>query len=207
MPHQSNSTKLGEALAFAAVAGATQVALTAAEQRARNGAPVRHSTAGTIVSSDCDNEGQYACLTVAGSPSANSPPEPEMSEEEAHDYVLAYVNGVRRLNGVGPVSRDEALDAFARSGSDELARDHLPNQHMIDHAREIRASSAEVQGAPEGARPGPLQERIADSLLRWMAEGPGGVEHDTLLRQDWRKLGVGIVVLLGRAYLTVDFSR
>jgi uncharacterized protein YkwD len=207
MPQQSNSAKLGQALAFAAVAGAAQVALTAAEQHARNSAPVRRSTAGTIVSSECENEGQYACLTVATAPSAPSAPEPEMTEQEAHEYVLAYVNGVRKLNGAGPVASDAWLDAFAHSGSDELAQDHLPSQHMIDHAREIRAGGAELQGAPEGARPGPLQDRIADYLLRWMAEGPGELHHDTLLLPDWHKLGIGIVVSGGRLYLTVDFSR
>jgi uncharacterized protein YkwD len=205
-PPPSNAAKAGQALAFAAVAGAAQVALAAAEQNAKNNAPVTRSTTGAM-SPGCDNNGQYACLSVAPPPSAPDAPEPEMSEDDAHDYVLAYVNGVRKLNGVGPLVPDASLDAFARAGSDELAQDHLPNRHLLDHARELQARSAEVQGSPEGARPGPLQERIADYLLRWMGEGPGGMHHDTMLHPEWRKLGVGIVSRADRMYLTVDFSN
>jgi hypothetical protein len=130
-----------------------------------------------------------------------------MTDEDAHDYVLAYVNGVRRLNRVGPLVSDPILEAFARAGSDELAQDHSPNRHLLDHARELQSRSGEVQGSPDGAMPGPLQERIADYLLRWTGEGPGGTHHDTMLLPEWRKIGVGIALREGRLYLTVDFSN
>lgn len=205
-PPPSNATKLGQALAFAAVAGVTQVVLSAAEQNARSRAPVTHSTTGAM-SPGCDNNGQYACLSVAPSSSAQVPSEPEMSEDDAHDYIFAYINGVRKLNGVGALDTDASLDAFARAGSDELGQDHLPNRHLIDHSRDLQGRCAEVQGSAEGASPGPIQQRIADYLLRWMAEGPGGMHHDTMLRPEWRKLGVGIVTRDARMYLTVDFSN
>ncbi len=194
--NQTNGVKLGEALAFAAAAGAAQVAEAAAEQRARNNAPVTRSSTGASLSPGCNNSGQYACLTVTpsspGEASAGDTPDPEMDYEEARDYVLGYVNGVRKLNGVGPVVRDDSLDTFAQAGSDELAQDHRANQHMFEHAPELRPGSAEVQGPPDGSRPGPLQEQIGELLLAFMGEGPGGMHHDTLLRPEWRKLGVGI---------------
>ncbi len=207
--NQSNGMKLGEALAFAAAAGAAQVVEAAAEQRARNNAPVTQSSTGANVSPGCGNSGQYACLTVTSSSpagGADEPSEPEMGDDEARNYVLGYVNGVRKLNGVGPLVRDDSLDAFAQAGSDELAADHRPNAHWVEHVRELRAASAEVQGSPDGARPGPLQEQIGESLLGFMGEGPGGTHHDTLLMPEWRKLGVGIVTHGGRTYLTVDCS-
>jgi len=203
--NQSNGAKMGEALAFAAVAGAAQVAQSVAEQHARNSAPMTHA-GGVGVSPQCDNEGQYGCVSVAGSPSDPVAPEAELNDDEARDYVLGYVNGVRKLNGIGPVEREEALDAFAQAGSDELAQDHKQNQHLAAHAQELHASSAEVQGSPDGASAGALQDQIAGSLLRWMGEGPGGMHHDALLRPDWRKVGVGIVRSDGRMYFTVDFS-
>jgi hypothetical protein len=129
-----------------------------------------------------------------------------MDVDEAHEYVLGYVNGVRKLNGVGPVVRDDSLDAFAQAGSEELAQDHRQNQHMTDHAVELHASSGEVQGSPDGSRSGPLQDQIAEILLRMMGEGPGGMHHDVMLRPEWRKLGVGIVSRGGRMFFTVDFS-
>lgn len=200
---QSNGAKLGTALAFAATAGAMQVAQAAMEQHARNSAPVGHS--GLSVTPHCDNDDQYACTTVSVAPSGPSP-EPEMTLEDARDYVLGYVNGVRKLNGVAPIARDSMLDAFAQAGSDELAQDHLPKQHIIQHAREIGVRSAEIQGPSDGSRPGSLQDQIADVLLDSMREGPGGPRHDTLLRPEWQKLGVGIAQEGGKTYFTADFS-
>ncbi len=203
----SNSAKVGEALAFAAAAGALQLAQAAAEQQARNSAPVTHASMGMAVTPGCNNEGQYGCLSVTPSPSSGDEPEAEMSDEDAREYVLGYLNGVRKLNDDAPLVRDPALDAFAQAGSDELAGDHRSNQHMVDHARELAAASGEIQGSPDGSRPGPLQDQIGEVLLHFTGEGPGGVHHDTMLRPEWRKLGVGIAKSEGRTYFTADFSR
>ncbi|HEX4629260.1 MAG TPA: CAP domain-containing protein, partial [Gemmatimonadales bacterium] len=206
----STGAKLGEALAFATAAAAVQAAQAVAEQNARNSAPVTH-TGGVGISPNCDNQGQYGCVSVAAWPAPGShtqpaAPSPEMSDEEAREYVLGYINGVRRLNGVQRLVRDEPLDAFAKAGSDELALTHRPNRHMADHARELPAGSVEVQGPTEGSPAGPLQDQIAAILLRFTAEGAGGVHHDAILRAEWRKLGVGIGRSDGRMYFTVDFS-
>ncbi len=206
----SNGAKLGEALAFATAAVAAQAAQSIAEQNARNSAPVTHA-GGVGVSPNCDNQGQYGCVSVAAWPSAGdvprpAPSSPEMSDEEARDYVLGYINGVRKLNGVERLVRDPSLDVFAQAGSDELALDHRPNQHMADRARDLPAGSAEIQGAPEGSPAGPLEDQIAAILLRFTGEGSGGVHHDAILRSEWRKLGVGIGKSAGRMYFTVDFS-
>jgi hypothetical protein len=54
--------------------------------------------------------------------------------------------------------------------------------------------------------PGPLEDQIGATLVRWVAEGPGGVHHDAIVNPTWRKLGAGLVSVEGRAYLTVDFG-
>lgn len=204
---QSNGVKMGEALAFAAAAGAAQVAQSVAEQQARNSAPVTHA-GGTSVSPACDNQGQYACVTVAPGegPRPADVPERDMSEDEARDYVLGFVNGVRKLNGAPPLARDGALDAFAQAGSEQLAQDHRVGRHLAEHASELRATSGEVQGAPDGSPPGALQEQLAEILLRMTGEGPGGMHRDTMLRPEWRKVGVGIARAGGRMFFTVDFT-
>ena len=208
--NQSNGAKMGEALAFASVAAAAQVVQSAAEQRARNSAPITRSSTGVSVTPQCDNDGQYSCVSVSGSRSPTEPapmqPDSEMGDEEARDYVLGYVNGVRKLNAVGPLVRDESLDAFAQAGSEELAQDHRPNQHIALHGPELHAASGEVQGSPDGAPPGALEDRIAEILLRMMGEGKGGMHHDAILSPEWRRLGVGIARHGGRLYLTVDFA-
>jgi uncharacterized protein YkwD len=130
-----------------------------------------------------------------------------MSLDEAHEYVLGYVNGIRKLNHLPPVVRDPGLDAFALAASEELAQDHRPNQHMIAHARDLAGASTELQGSPEGIAPGPLEDQLGDTLVRWINEGGGGVHHDAVLHPAWHILGVGIVSLDGRTYFTVDLMR
>jgi uncharacterized protein YkwD len=203
---QSNSAKMGEALAFAAAAGVAQVAESVAEQNARNNAPVRHAS-GLGVSPTCDNEGQYACVSARPAGSPPSTPEQEMTTADARDYVLGYVNGVRKLNQVPPVERTTALDDFAQAASEELAQDHRPGLHWSEHAQELGTRSAEVQGSPAGEAPGNLQDQLAAVLLQMTGEGPGGMHHDVLLRPEWHKLGVGIAQGDDRrTYFTVDFS-
>jgi hypothetical protein len=200
----SNGAKMGEALAFATVAAAAQVAESAAEANAHKNATSRSSTA--TVTPRCDNESQYACVSIAaGAARPPDVPEHEMSLDEAHDYVLGYVNGIRKLNHVALVVREPGLDAFALAGSEELAQDHRPNQHMMDHAGDLAGKSTELQGSPEGISPGPLEDQLGEALVRWVGEGPGGVHHDAVLRAEWHRLGVGIVTRDGRTYFTVDF--
>jgi uncharacterized protein YkwD len=204
-PPQSNGAKLGEALAFAAAAGVAQVAESVAEQNARNSAPVTHATYN--VSTQCNDQGSYACVTVAPGAGDPPPPPPEMTDADARDYVLGYVNGIRKLNGAPRVERDEDLDTFAEAGSEELSSDHRLGAHWGQHAPELKVRSAEVQGSPDGTAPGPLQDQLASVLLAMTNEGPGGMHHDVLLRREWRKLGVGIVQRAGRTFLTVDLSE
>jgi len=201
---QTGSAKLGEALAFAAAAGALQLAQAAQEQHARNTAPIRRS--GLAASAQCDNDDQYLCASVNVQPAVASP-EPEMSVEDAREYVLGYVNGVRKLNGVESLVRDQSLDSFAQAGSEELALDHLPKKHWMDHGPEVGARCGEVQGPSDGSGPGLLEDQIAAVLLDAMREGAGGERHDTLLRPEWQRLGVGIAQNSGRTYFTADFSR
>ena len=203
-PPQSNGAKMGEALAFAAAAGVAQIAESVAEQNARNNAPVTHATYG--VSAQCGDQGSYACVTVTP-PSPSAAPAADMTDADARDYVLGYVNGIRKLNGAPRVERDDDLDAFAQAGSEQLAIDHRQGLHWAEHAPDLKTRSGEVQGSPDGIAPGPLEDQLAFVMLGMTNEGSGGMHHDVLLRREWRKLGVGLFQRAGRTYLTVDFTE
>jgi hypothetical protein len=197
---QSNGAKVGEALAFVALAGAAQVAQSAIAENARN-APPR--------AQPCGDDGQYTCYySAAIPPSQNDSPGPaaDMTAAEAREYTLEYINGVRRLNGVGPLVLDADLTAFAQAGSVELSEDHRIHQHIVDHRLELGTACAENQGDPSGWRPARLEDQIAEILGGMMREGPGGGHHDNILRPEWRRLGVGIVNPGGRMYFTTDFA-
>ncbi|MGH7440899.1 MAG: CAP domain-containing protein [Polyangiaceae bacterium] len=202
----SDGAKIGQALAFATVAAVAQIAQSEAEARARKAAAAQSSSA-VRVTPQCDNEDQYACISIAaGAARPPDVPDHEMTAEEAHEYVLGYVNGIRKLSHLPALVRDPALDAFALAGSMELAQDHRQNQHIIDRHQEFAGRSSEIQGSPEGLTPGPLEDQIGATLVRWVAEGPGGMHHDAIVSPTWRKLGAGLVSVEGRAYFTVDFG-
>jgi uncharacterized protein YkwD len=202
----ANDAKLGEALAFATVAAVAQVAQAEAEARARKAAAAQ-SAATVHVTPQCDNEDQYACISIsAGAARPPDLPDREMTAEEAHEYVLGYVNGIRKLSRLAPMVRDPKLDAFALAGSMELAQDHRQNQHIIEHARDLGGRSTEIQASPEGITPGPLEDQIGSTLVHWVAEGAGGMHHDAIVNPEWHKLGAGLVSVEGRTYLTIDFA-
>jgi hypothetical protein len=203
-PNASNSAKMGEALGFAAVAGAAQVAQEIAQERARNSGETNPASPPC---DDVDHYGQYACVTLGSTAASARPPEAEMTDAQARDYVRDYVNGVRKLNGAGPLSPDAALEAFAQAGSEELSVDHQPGLHLAAHASELGVRSAEIQGAPDGAPPALVQDILGALLVGTMDEGPGGVHREKLLGRDWTKLGVGIAKLGHRTYVTLDLSE
>jgi uncharacterized protein YkwD len=201
-----NDVKLGEALAFATVAAVAQVAQAEAEARARK-ASAAQSSAAVQVTPQCDNADQYACISIsAGAARPPDLPDHEMTAEEAHEYVLGYVNGIRKLSHLGPMIRDPKLDAFALAGSFELAQDHRQNQHIMEHAKDLGGRSTELQASPDGITPGPLEDQIGSTLVRWIAEGTGGMHHDAIVNPEWRKLGSGLVSVEGRTYFTIDFA-
>jgi len=207
----SNSTKLTEAAAFAGIAAVAQIVQSAAEARARNSAPVTPGSTGPRVVPQCDNDVQYPCVTIEGSPPSGDVRLPvterDMTADELSDYVLAYVNGVRKLHALGPLVRDPTLEAFARAGSGTLSRDHLAHGHRIDHAGELESPPTELQDSLEGTPvEGALQDGIGRILVHWMDETPDGPHRGTLMRPEWHKIGVGVTSREGRAYVTVDFS-
>jgi uncharacterized protein YkwD len=205
----SNAAKMTEAAAFAGTAAVAQVVASAMEAHARNNAPVGHSSTGLRATPDCDNEGQYPCVSVSGSPSATDParaPEPEMSGEEARGYVLDYLNAVRRLHGAGALVRDPSAESAAQAESEALSHAFRADQPASEDVGPIDPTHAELQAAPEAPPARLLQDRLGGVLLQWMDEKPEGAHRATLMRPEWRKIGVGIVTRDGRTYFTVDFS-
>ena len=205
----SNATKMQEAAVMAGSAAVAQVVVSAMEAHARNNAPVGHSSTGLRATPDCDNEGQYPCVSVSGVPSPADPPraaDPEMNSEEARSYVLDYINAVRRIHGAGALVRDPSVDAAAQAESDQAAQDHRTDQPATDQPGPADATHAKLQTSPEAPPQRLLQDRLASILLQWMDERPEGPHRATLMRADWRKIGVGIVTRDGRTHFTVDFA-
>jgi uncharacterized protein YkwD len=130
-------------------------------------------------------------------------------------YNVDRVNEFRAQKGLGPLLYDAKISAFARRGSEQLARDHTPHAHFAANAQGapvFGSKAAENQGDPGGVpsldadatRNGHKQ---IDIMLRLMMdEGPGGGHYDNMMNPRFRRVGVGLVYAGGKLYMTNDFS-
>ena len=135
-------------------------------------------------------------------------------------HNLTVINNYRATQGLAALALDTQLTAFAQAGSAQLSVDHLPHQHFINASNAgtmfagdgFRSSAAENQGDPNGwtvLSSDPAANVIAqiDAIQQVMFnEGPGGGHHDNMMG-NFTRVGVGLVTISGKLYLTNDFSR
>lgn len=146
-------------------------------------------------------------------------PPPRPADPYPADPIVKYnvdrVNQYRASVGQPPLLYDAAISAFARQGSERLARDHVAHANFAEHAKGapgFGSRSAENQGDPNGVPaldPNPQRNtmRQVDVMLELMwREGPGGGHYDNMVNPKMRRIGIGIVYVQGRMYMTNDLS-
>jgi hypothetical protein len=176
-----------EAAAYAAAAGAVQLAEIAAEAAARD-------NDNWTPRPECDQYRQVECY--AG---------PDLTLDEARDRALAVINIAREANHARPLNLDFALSSFAQDGAKELVRNHRPHAHIAEQAVSCPGCD-EVQSDPQGYPTAPVSEQLDAILDAMFREGPGGSNHDTLVSIRWHRIGIGVVNPKGPLYLTVDLA-
>jgi uncharacterized protein YkwD len=146
-----------------------------------------------------------------------SPPRPAdpFPADPLVKYNVERVNAYRAAKGLPALLYDAKISAFARAGSEQLADDHRPHAHFqakSDGAPGFGNRSAENQGDPSGVSvmdPDPVKsgKKQIDTMLRLMMdEGPGGGHYENIVSTHFRRVGIGLVYVQGRLYLTNDFS-
>jgi hypothetical protein len=129
-------------------------------------------------------------------------------------YNVEQVNAYRARGGLPPLLYDGRLSAFATTGSQRLARDHVAHANFAENAsaQKFGSRSAENQGDPGGVPPmdadrwRSAQKQVDVMLKLMMDEGPGGGHYDNIMSAKLRRIGVGIVYVNNRFYMTNDFS-
>ena len=129
-------------------------------------------------------------------------------------YNVDQVNAYRSRGGLPPLLYDGRLSAFATTGSQRLARDHVAHANFAENAssQKFGSRSAENQGDPGGVPPmdadrwRSAQKQVDVMLKLMMDEGPGGGHYDNIMSPKLRRVGVGIVYVNNRFYMTNDFS-
>ncbi len=131
-------------------------------------------------------------------------------------YNVERINALRGTKNIAPLLHDTTISAFAREGSAQLARDHSPHAHFVANTKRPPAGfnhrMAENQGDPNGVFVMD-QDAVAngkkqiDVMMKIMFdEGPGGGHYDNLMSGAFKRVGIGLVYVNERLYMTNDFS-
>jgi uncharacterized protein YkwD len=130
-------------------------------------------------------------------------------------YNVDRINAFRAKEGLTALLYDASISAFAKKGSERLASDHAPHANFRENAQGapgFGSRSAENQGDPGGVPsmdpdPATNGRKQVDIMMKLMMdEGPGGGHHDNMMNARFRRVGVGLVYVGGKLYLTNDFS-
>jgi uncharacterized protein YkwD len=140
-------------------------------------------------------------------------------------YNVDQINMYRKKHGRAPVKYDAVISAFAITGSKQLAKDHTAHAHFnanikgqLGSADAMKGKSgfgshgAENQGDWNGVPK--LDEnklengkKQIDIMLKLMMdEGPGGGHYENMLNPKFKRVGIGLVYVADKLYLTNDFS-
>lgn len=140
-------------------------------------------------------------------------------------YNVDRINDYRKKHGRAAVVYDAKISAFASNGSKQLAVDHKSHAHFnakikgaLSDPDAMKGKSgfgsrgAENQGdwdgiprlAPDKLENGKQQIDITLKLM--MDEGPGGGHYENMLNPKFKRVGIGLVYVGDRLYMTNDFS-
>ena len=154
---------------------------------------------------------------------AGTPP-PNDGFDAFQHHNLDVVNAYRATLSIAPLVLDTPLCTFAQAGSVELSQDHTPHQHFITAGNNgtlwtsgFSGGAAENQGDPNGwfvMSQDPTQNemlQIDDINKAMFNEGPGAGEahghYTNMMNAAYKRLGVGLLEVGGKLYLTNDFSQ
>jgi uncharacterized protein YkwD len=200
-------------------------ALGACGPRADKAADPSSSSSGDVVEQKVvveklpDGSTRKTTITTTKRTVEAPPPPPRPADPWPGDPLVKYnvdrINAFRAQHGLAPLLYDASISAFAKKGSERLASDHAPHANFHDNAQGapgFGSRSAENQGDPGGVPtmdpdPGANGRKQIDVMMKLMIdEGPGGGHHDNMLNPRFRRVGVGLVYVGGKLYLTNDFS-
>jgi uncharacterized protein YkwD len=137
-------------------------------------------------------------------------------------HNLQVINNYRSQGGLKPYVLDAALSAFALAGSQELSMDHMPHQHFMNASNNgtlftpasgFKSSAGENQGDPNGwtvlsTDPTTNETMQIDAIMAAMfAEGPSGGHYQNMMSTTFTRVGVGLLEVNNKLYLTNDFSN
>jgi uncharacterized protein YkwD len=139
-------------------------------------------------------------------------------------YDLSIINAYRATLSLPPYALAAQLSAFSLAASQELSTDHQPHQYFINAGNGLwtmgfNTMAGENQGDPNGL--GELsascattneEQQITQILQAMFDEGPPGDagdhgHYENIMSASFTRIGIGLVEVSGKLYLTNDFSN
>jgi uncharacterized protein YkwD len=169
------------------------------------------------------------CLAACGTSASNGSDAGSISSAtdaaivDFQQHNLDVINQYRASQGIAALALDPTLNSFAQAGTSELVSDHTPHHHFQDASAAgtlfqdgFKSTAAENQGDPNGWRvmsndPAENERLQIDDIQQTMfAEGPGTDaahgHYENIMNAKFRRLGVGLLMVENKLYLTNDFS-
>ena len=135
--------------------------------------------------------------------------------DPAVQHNLDGLNAYRAQNGAAALTLDAQLSQFALVGSMQLEQTSVAHGHFMDAANSGALwNEGFCHTAGENQAPGwsaaNVNATIDDVLAQMMAEGPGAPgkpnHHDNIIDPQFTRVGIGLVIDVGKLWLTNDFS-
>lgn len=179
------------------------------------------------VVTDKDGKKYIITKTTKTVPAAEPPDRP--ADPYPSDPLVKYnvdrINDYRKKHGRSPLKYDAKISAFALAGSTQLAVDHTAHAHFNANIKAQLGSPDAMKGKSGfGSRGAENQgdwngipaldsnklengkKQIDITLKLMMDEGPGGGHYENMLNPKFRRVGVGLVYVGDKLYMTNDFS-
>jgi hypothetical protein len=140
-------------------------------------------------------------------------------------YNVDAINMYRKKHGAPPLKYDAKISIFATAASKQLAQDHKAHAYFNAHVKTslsdpdakkgksgFGSRGAENQGDWDGV---PRMEKNdlangkkqIDVMMKLMYdEGPGGGHYENMINPKFKRVGVALVYVNDKLYLTNDFS-
>ncbi len=174
-------------------------------------------------------KGKVTIVTITKKKTAAPSPPDRPADPWPADPLVKFnvdrLNDYRKKHGVPPLKYDAKISAFATTGNKQLSQDHTAHAHFNAKIKSAMgdpeamkgksgfgAHAAENQGDwngipqldPDPAKNGRKQIDLTLEIMH--DEGPGGGHYENMLNPAFKRVGVGLLYVGPKLYMTNDFS-
>jgi uncharacterized protein YkwD len=136
-------------------------------------------------------------------------------------YNVDAINAYRKKHGAPMLKYDAKISVFATAASKQLSQDHKAHNYFNAHVKDALGNTAKTGFGSRGAEnqgdwdgvPRMDKDNLVngkkqiDVMMKLMYdEGPGGGHYENMINPKFKRVGIGLLYVGDKLYLTNDFS-